>query len=323
MPPSPGRVIERATAFAPATVANVAVGFDILGFALEGVGDEVTVARDASIEGVRIEEVRGIVPDLPHDPRKNTASVALLALLEARRPGHGFTVSIHKGIPLGSGMGGSAASAVAAVVAANHLLSGALHAGELLRYAMAGEAAASGAAHADNAAACLHGGMTAVVALDPPQVEPIPLPADLLCVLVHPHLKIETRQARAALPRELSLALHVQQSMSLCGFLVGCQRGDLERIRRSMVDRIAEPARAGLIPGFAQARQAALDAGALAFSISGSGPSVFAWAVGAPVAERVAAVVSDAFGQRGIAVDRWVGPIRRRGAEVLPPRHGA
>lgn len=320
MAPPSGSFTERATAFAPATVANVAVGFDILGFALEGVGDEVTVVRDASVEGVRIEEVCGVVPDLPHDPRKNTASVALLALLEARRPGHGFAISIRKGIPLGSGMGGSAASAVAAVVAANHLLGGALPADEQLRYAMAGEVAASGAAHADNAAACLHGGMTAVVALDPPQVEPIPLPAGLLCVLVHPHLKIETRQARAALPREVSLSLHVLQSMSLCGFLAGCHRGDLERIRRSMVDRIAEPARAGLIPGFEQARQAAFAAGALAFSISGSGPSVFAWAVTPAVAERVAAGVADSFRQRGIEVDRWVGPIRRRGAEVLGAR---
>lgn len=313
---------ERATAFAPATVANVAVGFDLLGFAIEGVGDEVTVARENGA-GVRIVEITGVVPGLPRDPARNTASVALLALLERRRPGHGFAVSIHKGIPLGSGMGGSAASAVAAVVAANRLLGGVLSDAEQLACAVAGEGAASGAGHPDNAAACLHGGLTAVVGLDPPRVERIPLPASLRCVLVHPHIEIETRAARAALPAALSLNVHVEQSMSLAGFLVGCYGGDLELIRRSMVDRVAEPVRARSIPGFDDARRAALAAGALAFSISGSGPSVFAWAASDEQAATIADGVSAAFAGHGIDSDRWVSPIRRRGAEVRPADHRA
>jgi len=312
--------MEKVTAFAPATVANVAVGFDVLGFALEDVGDEVSVAREAGSRGVRIESIEGVVPDLPMDPRKNTASVALLDLLEERQPGFGFTISIRKGIPLGSGMGGSAASAVAAVVAANRLLGDELSAQEQLRHSLAGERAASGAAHPDNAAACLHGGMTAVVELDPPRVVQIPLPDGLLCVLVHPHLTIETRHARAALRREVALSVHVEQSMSLCGFLVGCHRGDLELIRRSMVDRIAEPTRAKLIPGFEAAREAALAAGGLSFAISGSGPSVFAWADSTAVAGGVEQAIVGAFRRHGLEVDTWVGPIRRRGAEVLEPR---
>jgi homoserine kinase len=315
-------LMEKVTAFAPATVANVAVGFDILGFALEDVGDEVSVARDPGSRGVRIESIDGVVPDLPTDPQKNTASVALLDLLKERQPGCGLAISIRKGIPLGSGMGGSAASAVAAVVAANRLLGDGLSAQEQLRFSLAGERAASGAAHPDNAAACLHGGMTAVVAVDPPQVVQIPLPDDVICVLVHPRLMIETRRARAALRRELALSVHVEQSMSLCGFLVGCQSGDLELIRRSMVDHVTEPTRSKLIPGFDDAREAALAAGALSFAISGSGPSVFAWTDSSAVAKAVEQAIVGAIRRHGLEVDSWVGPIRRRGAEVLAPRHG-
>ena len=178
------RSSRRATAFAPATVANVAVGFDILGFALDGVGDEVTVRSDGSTRGVRIEGITGVVPDLPLDPEKNTASVALLALLDDRRLECGFVISIRKGIPLGSGMGGSAASAVAAVVAADGLLGCVLTDQEKLRYSLEGEKAASGAAHPDNAAACLHGGLVAVVSAEPPEVASIPFPAGIVSVLV-------------------------------------------------------------------------------------------------------------------------------------------
>jgi homoserine kinase len=309
----------QATAFAPATVANVAVGFDVLGFAIDGAGDEVRVRRIPAAEGVRIEAITGVVPGLPDDPRRNTASVALLALLERRRVDHGFAVAIRKGIPLGSGMGGSAASAVAAVVAANRLLGDALADAELLRCAVAGEAAASGAGHGDNAAACLYGGLTAVVGVDPPRVVRIPVPARLLCVLVRPHVTIETRAARQALRPEVGLETHVAQSMDLCSFLAGCYTDDLERIRGAMVDRIAEPTRAALIPGFADARAAALREGALGFSISGSGPSVFAWADAAGQAQAIGDAVAAAFRAHGVESDRFVGPIRRRGAIVLEP----
>jgi len=306
-----------ATAFAPATVANVAVGFDVLGFAVDGVGDRVTVAVDAGLTGVEFESISGVVPDLPSDPARNTASVALLALIEGKRPGHGFRISLEKGIPLGSGMGGSAASAVGAVVAANHLLDEPLSMTEMLRYSMAGEQVASGSAHADNAAPCLHGGMTAVVAHDPPEVISIPVPPDVVNVLVHPHFEIETRLARAALPAEIPMSGHVDQSMRLAGFLAGCFRGDLERIRGSMVDLLVEPFRASMIPGFDRARDAARAEGALGFGIAGAGPSVFAWTSSDEVAARVASGVERAFESAGLTADRWIGPIRRDGAAVV------
>lgn len=306
-----------ATAFAPATVANVGVGFDVLGFALHGVGDRVTVSRDAASDSVSVGAVTGIVPQLPLDPRRNTASVALLALLEARRPDHGFLVSIEKGIPLRSGMGGSAASAVGAVVAASSLLDQPLSPEELLRFALAGEGAASGSPHADNVAPCLYGGLTAVVSADPPEIISLPVPHELLYVLVRPHREIETRQARAALAAELPLSVHVEQTMHLCGFIAGCFRGDLGLIARSMVDRVAEPARAPLIPGFERAKQLALDGGALGFSIAGSGPSVFAWVAAESAAKRVESDVKRCFAEHGIACDGWVGPIETRGARLV------
>jgi len=310
---------DAATAFAPATVANVAAGFDVLGFAVEGAGDEVTIRRSAAGDGVRVGTISGVVTDLPRDPRRNTASVALLALLDELGETGGFEVSIVKGIPLGSGMGGSAASAVAAVVAGQRVIGSDLPPERLLRAALAGERVASGAAHADNAAAALHGGLIAVVAADPPQVERIPVPEAIVCVLVHPHLAVETREARKVLPRELGLGLHVAQSMDLCGFLVGCFRGDLERIRRSMTDRVAEPSRAPSIPGFDAARRAALEGGALGFSISGSGPSVFAWADSIATSRRVEAGVRAAFRARGLDSDAWVGPVRARGTVLVEP----
>jgi len=303
-------------AFAPATVANVAVGFDMLGFAIAGVGDSVTVRREPSVAGVSIESLEGVVTDLPRDPERNTASAALLAMRKDLGIEDGFRISIVKGIPLGSGMGGSAASAVAAVVAANGLLEAPLETERLLPYCLAGEQVASGAAHADNAAPCLLGGLIAVVGHDPARVVRVPVPEGLVCVLVHPHLQIETRQARAALRQEVPLSLAVRQSMFLGGFLAGCFTGDTELIGRSMVDLLAEPTRAALIPGFEEARAGALSQGAIGMAISGSGPSVFAWTTGA-AAERVRNAMQQAFSDKGLETDAWVGPIVSQGARLL------
>jgi len=303
-------------AFAPATVANVAVGFDLLGFPIEGVGDTVEVHRVPGASGVTIDSVEGVVTDLPSEPEKNTASAALLAMQEDLQLPYGFRVAITKGIPLGSGMGGSAASAVAAVVAANGLLDEPLEPDWLLPYCLAGEKVASGAAHADNAAPCLCGGLTAVVGKDPARVVRIPVPAGLFCVLVHPHLEIETRQARAALSPEIPLTLAVEQSMYLSGFLAGCYTNDVELIGRSMVDLFAEPARAPLIPGFETARACALSAGALAMAISGSGPSVFAWADKGS-GKRVETAIREVFEGGGLETDSWVGPVGKQGARLV------
>ena len=316
MTPSSTRRPTAATAFAPATVANVSAGFDVLAFALSGVGDRVSVWRDDAIRGVRVESITGVVRELPTDPEQNTASVAVLSLLRATGAAGGFRLAIDKGIALGSGMGGSAASAVAAAVAANRLLEQPLEPEALLDHAVAGERAASGAGHADNAGACLFGGLTAVVVDHPPRVVRLPVPRGIHCALVRPHLRLDTREARAALPESVPLGRHVAQSQRLAGFVAGCFLGDLELVGRSMEDLIAEPARAALIPGLAEARAAAAGAGALAFGIAGAGPSVFAWVRRAEDAGGVAAVVREAFVGAGLATDVWCGPIGETGAVI-------
>ena len=307
-----------ATAFAPATVANVAVGFDVLGFALEGVGDRVTVSQDPDGAGERVavERIEGVVTDLPLDPGRNSAAAALRAMVDdVDLPGT-FRVTLHKGIPLASGMGGSAASAVAAVVAANALLESPAPREVLLRWVLEGEAAGSGARHADNAAACLYGGLVAVLSVDPPVVAEVPVPECVLCVLVHPHLMVETREARSVLRAEIGLEEHVRQSARLAGFVTGCCRGDLELIRGSMEDLLIEPQRSSLIPGFDRAKAAAREHGALGFSISGSGPSVFAWVASREAADDVARVVTEAFRAEGVESDSRISTVNAPGASA-------
>jgi homoserine kinase len=306
----------RAAAFAPATVANVAAGFDVLGFALAGAGDRVVVERDPGRTGIIIEDVGGVVAELPRDPEQNTATASILSLLRRSRLDGGLRVRIEKGIPLGSGMGGSAASAVAGVVAANALLEAPLPLPELLVHAVAGEQVASGAPHADNAAPCLLGGMTAVVAADPPQVVRIPVPPEILCVLVRPHLRLDTRRARAVLPPHVPLGRHVEQSQCLAGLIAGCFGNDRGLIGRSMRDLVVEPARAPLIPGFEQAKRAALGAGALGFGIAGAGPSVFAWVESEGTARAVEVGLRAAFAAVDLATDAWTGPVGAPGARL-------
>jgi homoserine kinase len=312
-----------ATAFAPATVANVAVGFDILGFAVESVGDRVTVSltEEPSVAVAEIIGVDGASAhnEIPFDPARNTATVGLLALREDLKLTRGFEVSISKGIALGSGMGGSTASAVAAIVAANSLLERPLDAESLLRYALLGEQAASAALHPDNVAPCLFGGLTLVTSMSPLRYVRIPVPEKILTVLAHPHVRIDTRDARRMLRAEVALRDYIRQSASLAGFVAGCYTNDYELIGESLRDHIIEPQRAPLIPGFAEAKKAALDAGAIGASISGSGPTVFAWVTSKDAAERVRQALVRAFQEHGMdAVDSWISPVSMRGARVLP-----
>ncbi|HEY7996723.1 MAG TPA: homoserine kinase, partial [Steroidobacteraceae bacterium] len=253
--------LERATAFAPASVGNVAIGFDILGFAVGALGDRVTVTRTAE-PGVAIRAVRGVVQDISREARDNTAGRALLALQEALRPDCGFAVEIDKGIPLGSGLGGSAASAVAAVVAANALLPNPCTQLELLKFAMAGEAVASGGQHVDNIAPSLFGGLVLTVGIDHPRVKQIPVPAAIRAVIVHPHMYLATARARAILKGSVELSDFVWQTANLAGFISGCYTNDLDMIRASLEDVVIEPQRQALIPGFQEVRRAAMQAGA-------------------------------------------------------------
>jgi len=306
---------ERATAFAPASVGNVAIGFDILGFSVDALGDRVGVARRRE-PGVAIGAVRGIAGEVPHQPRDNTAGRALLAMQEAVRPGCGFVLEIDKGIPLGSGLGGSAASAVAAVVAANALLSAPRSPPELLKFAMAGEAVASGSPHVDNIAASLYGGLVLTVGIDEPRVKRIPVPAAIRAVIVHPHMFLATAKARAILKSSVELSDFVWQTAHLAGFISGCYTDDLDMIRASLEDVVIEPQRQALIPGFQQVRGAAMQAGALGCSISGAGPSMFAWALEGR-SDAVMSAMRREFESVGLAADGWIVDLNGSGARVI------
>jgi homoserine kinase len=305
----------RATAFAPASVGNVAIGFDILGFSVDALGDRITVVRSAR-PGVRITGSSGVVADLPSEPERNTAGRALLALNVALRPDFGFDMHIEKGIPLGSGLGGSAASAVAAVVAANALFATPLPRIKLLKFAMQGEAVASGSVHVDNIAPSLFGGLVLTVGIDNPRVKQIPVPSGVSAVIAHPHMFLSTRQARAILKREVTMSDFVWQTANLAGFISGCYTNDLDLIREGLNDVVIEPQRRQLIPGFSAVRAAALRAGALGCSISGAGPSMFAWAL-AGEAEAVRSAMIGEFARNGVEADQWIVPLQSEGARII------
>lgn len=327
--------MNKATAFAPATAANLAVGFDLLGLSLGMIGDEVTVEK-ISTPDVVVRGISGLTSPLPKDAKNNSASAGLIRLQQDLNLPFGFAVSIRKGIPIGSGMGGSAASAVAAVVAANALLDQPLPPLTLLRYALIGEGVATGAAHADNVAPCLFGGITLATLTtvarvisqegevhDPnalPEVDVVsfPIPKGLYCVLVHPHLRLDTRDARGVLKTEITLQAHIQQSSYLAGFVAACYNSDLELLKRSLRDVVIEPQRAHLIPGFYQVQEAALNAGALGCSISGAGPSVFALAANATAAKLIKGKMTDAFSLAGLKCDSWVISLPAPGARLIP-----
>lgn len=307
---------QTATAFAPASAANVAIGFDILGFSVDVLGDQVTVKRTAQ-PGVVISGSAGVVKDIPHEPERNTAGRALLAMQEVLKPDFGFDAFITKGIPLGSGLGGSAASAVAAVIAANALLDKPLSKIELLQFAMQGEKVSSGSLHVDNISPSLFGGLVLTVGIDHPRVKQIPVPPGIRAILVHPHLFLSTKQARGILKREVTMSDFIWQTANLAGFISGCYTNDLDMIRASFEDVVIEKQRSQLIPGFDQVRQSALGAGALGCTISGAGPTMFAWALEGD-AEKVRAAMVHAFQTVNMKVDDWVVPITTTGAHVLP-----
>lgn len=303
-----------AVAFAPASVGNVAVGFDVLGYSASFAGDRVRVRRTTA-RGVRIIAIRGVVTDLPLDPERNTAGMAVAAMATALDLDFGFELTIDKGIPLGSGLGGSAASAVAAVVAANALLDEPVDRLRLLKFAMQGEKVASGAAHIDNVAPSLYGGLVLSVGIDNPFVKQIPVPAAIRSVLVRPHRVLETRGARAILGRTVTLSDVVWQQANLAGVVAGCFTSDLELIAASLEDVLIEPQRKSLIPGFEAVQEAARVNGALGCSISGAGPAMFAW-VETAKAEAVRAAMMAAFDCLGIMSDGWVTPIEPSGARI-------
>jgi len=308
-------VRKSATAFAPATVGNVGIGFDILGHTVEAIGDRVRVTRSPE-RGVRILSITGLDVALPLETERNTAGRALESLVEAEQLDFGIEIAIEKGIPLGSGLGGSAASAVAAVVPGNALLPVPLPKLELLKYAMQGEKVASGSVHVDNIAPCLFGGLVLTVGIDHPRTKQIPVPPGIRCVLVHPHMFLSTREARRILSKTVELSDLVWQCANLAGFISACYTNDLDMIRDAFEDVVVEPQRQALIPGFRAVKQAAMAHGALGCSISGAGPTVFAWCEAA-AAEPIVAAMSGAFAAHGLECDRWISEIEPIGARVI------
>ena len=306
---------EQATAFAPASVANVAVGFDVLGHSFQAIGDRVT-ARRISERTVRIASITGTSVDLPKDPEQNTAGMGVITMLNELKVDFGVELSIEKGIPLGSGLGGSAASAVASVVAVNALLDKPVGKIELLKFAMHGEKVASGAVHVDNIAPSLFGGLVLTVGIDNPNVKYIPVPPTVRCVLVHPHMMLSTREARQILNRSIDLSNVIWQSANLAGFLTGCFTSDLQLIRESLEDVVIEPQRKVLIPGFQAVKDGAMQNGALGCSISGAGPTVFAWCE-EPDAPRIRDAMVAGFTANGLQSDAWISTLDRVGAQIV------
>lgn len=304
------------TAFAPATLSNLGPGFDCLGLAVDGLGDVVEVVA-SDTPGATIDGIDGDGGRLPWEPALNTASVAAASVLRRAGCVDGVRLRIRKGLPLGSGLGSSGASAVAAAVATRALACPELPDAELLAACMDGEGASSGSPHADNVAPSLLGGIVLIRPGDPLETVRLPVPPGLALALVHPDLEVRTLEARRALASQISIADAVHQAAHLGSLVSALYDGDLERLGRSVSDKIAEPARRRFIPGFDAAMAAARGAGALAGSISGSGPTLFAFARGLEAARQIAEAMRAALAAEGIGGRAWGALVDPRGAHVV------
>ena len=309
----------KVTAFAPASIGNLGVGFDMLGLALEGVGDRVS-ARRTEQPGITVAEVRGLDgelhPYLSTDPDQNTASIAAQALWKDHGGDGGVELKVYKGVPLQSGMGSSAASAVAATVAVNALLDRPLDTDKLLPYALVGEQYASGGLHADNVAPSLWGGMVLCPQVLLPEMYRVPIPKGVSAVLIHPELQVNTAHARQALAKGYSMEQWLSQQGYLAGFLTACATNDIELLGKTLKDVIIEPQRADKVSCFAAVKEAAERGGALGASLSGSGPSIFALCRD-NVARNLAVAMEQACRGLGIDCQSWVSPLDAPGAHVV------
>lgn len=306
------------SAFAPASIGNVGVGFDMLGLALEGAGDRV-FARRTDGESVSVAEVRGqdggLHPYLSTDAKLNTASIAAQALWNDHGDRGSVELKVHKGVPLQSGMGSSAASAVAAVVAVNALLEEPLPVAALLPYALEGEKFASGGLHADNVAPSLLGGLILCPQVLLPDVVKLPVPEGVSAALIHPDLQVNTAHARRGLAKGYSMQQWLQQQGLLAGFIAACAASDIPLIRKTLRDVIIEPQRSAAVPCFDAVKAAAEKGGALGCSLSGSGPSIFALCVSGD-ARNIASAMEQACRSKGIGCQSWVSPMTAPGARV-------
>ena len=300
--------------FSPASVANVSCGFDVLGFCLDPIGDEMVVRRTVA-PGVKISKIEG--QDLPLDVKKNVAGVAAEALLKEFPVDFGFEIEIYKKIKAGSGIGSSAASAAGSVYGINELLGRPFTAHELVSFAMEGESVACGAAHADNVAPVLLGGITLVRSTAPLEVIKLPSPSELTAVILHPKIELKTLHAREILKKNVSMEKAVQQWGNLGAFISALYQEDYELMSRSLKDGIVEPMRSLLIPNFENLKKASKDAGAIGFGISGSGPSVFALTQGLKTAKEVAEALKKNISSIGIDFELHISNINNQGIKVI------
>lgn len=309
---------QRIRVFAPATIANLGPGFDVLGLALSRPGDTIE-AELSDHAGVEIVEVTGDGGRLSRDPARNVAGRAAGDVLHRSGTQRGVRLWLHKEMPLASGLGSSGASSAAGAVVVNELLDRPLGESDLLLSAMEGERAASGTLHADNVAPSVLGGIVLIRSYDPLEIVRLPVPRDLYVVVVHPHCAVSTAEARRLVKdREYGIDAIVANLGNIGSLVAALYAGDLTLLGRSIQDRIVEPVRAPLIPGFAAVKEAAVSAGALGCSIAGSGPSVFAFAGDAVVGQQIGAAMQAAFqSSAGLQSDLFSGAVSAAGARVV------
>nr|WP_320118943.1 homoserine kinase [uncultured Marinifilum sp.] len=301
--------------FAPGSVSNVGCGFDILGFAIDGVGDEMIVKKNNK-NAIIINPVKDY-ENLPTDPKKNVAGVAIQALLDDLNSNQGFDVEIIKNIKPGSGIGSSAASAAGAVVAVNELLGKPYTKMQLVDFAMKGEELASGDVHADNVAPATLGGFCLIRGYNPLDIVHINSPKDLWCTVIHPQIEIKTKESRELLSPEIPLKKAIRQWGNVAGLMSGLYTSDYGLIGRSLEDHIVEPQRKVLIPEFDKLKESVMNAGALGCSISGSGPSVFALAQGKESADAIAIAMNTVFKNTSLEYKIYVSKISEGGVRVI------
>ncbi|MGY8921706.1 MAG: homoserine kinase [Flavobacteriales bacterium] len=300
--------------FSPATVANVACGFDVLGLCLDTIGDEMVV-RKVDEKGVRITKIEGF--KLPFETELNVAGVSALAMYQELQPDCGFEIEIKKNIKPGSGIGSSAASAVGSVYGINALLGSPLNKTQLTQFAIKGEALASGSEHADNIAPALFGGFTLVKSVNPLEILQIPSPDNLYVTIIHPQIEIKTAISRAILPKNVPLKAAINQWANVGSFIHSLHTSDYPLMQRSLHDVIIEPHRSKLIPHYNEVKQQTLKVGALGTNISGSGPSIFSLCEGIENANKVRDVMRNIYSNTGIEFDVHVSKINTQGVKIL------
>lgn len=300
--------------FSPATVANVSCGFDVIGFCLDSIGDEMII-RKVDKKGIHITKIEGY--DLPYETEKNVAGVSALALLEGAKPNYGFEIEIYKHIKPGSGIGSSSASASGSVFAINELLGKPFDKTQLTYFAMQGEKLASQSEHADNVAPGIFGGFTLVKSLLPLEILEIPTPNDLYATIIHPQIEIKTAESRAMLPKEIPLKDAITQWANVGSLIHGLHTSDYELISRSLKDVVIEPHRSRLIPFFNEVKSTSINTGALGCGISGSGPSVFALSKGIETAKKVESAMRKIYSETNIGFETYVSKINTEGIRIL------